>query len=163
MRLLFLMLTILNIAKIENIDTKEVKIYYFSKENCHFCEQANNFFLEIENDYGKYFEVIELKIDTKENLNILTKITKTLKTEAGVPYIIIGSKYFLGYDEEYNNQILQEIKIEYEKKENDRIDIVYEILHTNNKTAIVFIISLIIPTIISVVIYYKKKRKLQIE
>ena len=103
----------------------EVKVYLFRGEGCPHCADAEEFFNSIEEEYGSMFEVIDYETwYDEENKELMDKVAEARKEEAGgVPYIIVGNKSGNGYTDSYGEEILAEIKSEYEKPIKDRYDI----------------------------------------
>ena len=53
-------------------------------------------------------------------------VAKVRDEEAqGVPYIIVGNQSWNGFDESYQDEILDKIKDEYKKSEDERYDVRY--------------------------------------
>lgn len=131
----------------EEIQKDKINIYFFKRTGCSHCAEAEEFFTSIEEEYGKYYNLVIYDIyGNSENADLMDKVSKKLKDNAdGVPYIIIGEKSFIGYDKSDNEEILSTIKQEYEKSE------AYDIMnHLNDKeegklvTDIIVILSIIL-------------------
>ena len=103
----------------------EVKVYLFRGEGCPHCADAEEFFTSIEEEYGSMFEVIDYETwYDEENQELMKKVADARGEEAsGVPYIIVGNKSWNGYTDNYGEEILAEIKSEYEKPAKERYDI----------------------------------------
>lgn len=79
----------------------QITIYMFRGQGCSHCQDFLNFLASIVEDYGKYFklESYEVWYDTTNN-ELKGEVAKTLgDKEGGVPYIIIGKKSYVGFDE----------------------------------------------------------------
>jgi len=110
----------------ETTDTsKEVKVYLFRGEGCPHCQEAEEWFQSIEEEYGSMFNVIDYETwYDEENKALMDKVAEARGEEAsGVPYIIIGNKSWNGFTESYEEEMIAEIKAEFEKDVKDRYDI----------------------------------------
>lgn len=106
-------------------DSKEVNIYLFRGEGCPHCQEAEEWFASIEEEYGSMFKVVDYETwYDEDNAALMKKVADARGEEAnGVPYIIIGNKSWNGFAESYASEMLEEIKSEYEKDVKDRYDI----------------------------------------
>lgn len=111
--------------KNDNSESKEVKIYLFRGEGCPHCQEAEEWFKSIEEEYGDKFEVIDYEVwYDDENNKLMEKVADARGEEAsGVPYIIIGNKTWNGFAESYEEEMINEIKSEYEKDVSKRYDV----------------------------------------
>lgn len=110
--------------KIEEKD-KEVKVYFFHGDGCPHCAEAKEFFDSIEEEYGDLFELVSYETwkndDNAEGLQKIGEIRE--ENIEGVPYILIGNKSWPGYIEDFNDDIIEAIKEEYEVEVDERYDI----------------------------------------
>ena len=120
--------------KSENIDTQDlnyeetdnqVTIYLFRGQGCIHCKEFLEFMHSITSDYGKNFKLVSFEIWNNEaNDALLQKVSKCLNEPSqGVPYIVIGDKVFVGYNETYNDQIKKAIEDLYKVDKSKRYDI----------------------------------------
>lgn len=107
-------------------ESKEVKVYFFRGEGCPHCEEAEEWFKTIEEEYGSYFEVVDYETwYNQENAELMQKVASARGEEAnGVPYIIVGNQSWNGFAQEYAPEIIAKIQEEFEKDVNDRYDII---------------------------------------
>lgn len=107
-------------------ESKEVKVYFFRGEGCPHCEEAEEWFKTIEEEYGSYFEVVDYETwYNQENAELMQKVASARGEEAnGVPYIIVGNQSWNGFAQEYAPEIISKIQEEFEKDVNDRYDII---------------------------------------
>ena len=107
----------------------KVKVYLFRGEGCPHCQEAEEWFQSIEEEYGSMFEVIDYETwYDEENKELMDKVAEARKEEVGgVPYIIIGKKSWNGFTESYEEELLAEIKSEYAKDTSKRYDIMKHI------------------------------------
>lgn len=98
-------------------------IYLFRGKGCSFCKKFIRFLNSITDEYGKYFKVVSYETwrDAK-NAGLLKDVADFLdETAGGVPYIVIGDEVFVGYSEQYDEDIIEAIMDLYQSK--DRYDV----------------------------------------
>ena len=103
----------------------EVKIYFFRGEGCSHCAETEEWFQEIEEEYGSKFIVVDYETwYNQDNATLMQQVAEARGEEAeGVPYIIIGNKSWNGFTDSYKSEILAQIDAEYSKDASDRYDI----------------------------------------
>ena len=111
-----------------------INIYLFRGKGCGFCQKFLNYVNDTltEKYYGK-FNLVSYEVwnNTKNN-ELLTKVRTFLGSEkTGVPFIVIGDKYFEGYTESYNTEIEQAIQDLYDSS--NRYDVFEEINKSGDK------------------------------
>lgn len=96
-------------------DENKVNIYLFWGNGCPHCEHEQEFFKEIEQEYGKYYTLHKFEVwNNKLNYRIQKQIsTKMGKMETGVPYTVIGKKVISGFGKGTDNKIKDAIMNEY--------------------------------------------------
>lgn len=122
--LAFLMIPSVVLAE-ESSENKEVTVYIFRGEGCPHCEEAEEWFSSIEDQYGSKFKIkdYETWYDT-DNADLMERVAKARGEEAsGVPYIIIGNQSWNGFDDSYKDEMLSKIDSEYEQDPSTRYDI----------------------------------------
>lgn len=106
-------------VKIDNIskDEGKVNIYFFYGRECPHCEEEFTFFDEIEDEYGKYYNLYTFEVWHDEyNSNMLKIFSNAMGSKANaVPYTIIGDSAIRGFGESTKNQIKNAIKESYNK------------------------------------------------
>ena len=110
----------------------QVTIYMFRGQGCSHCREFLEFIKGAAEEYGKYFKLVAFETwqDTN-NSTLMQDVATYLGQEAsGVPFIIIGEQTYSGYAEEYNESMLETIMNEYDKKPEDRYDVLEKM---NNK------------------------------
>lgn len=94
-------------------EDKEVSLYLFWANGCPHCAKEELFLSKLEDKYPT-LNVHKLEVtQSKENALLLKKTADELGVSAsGVPFTVIGDKYFVGYlsDETTGKQIEDEIK-----------------------------------------------------
>ena len=98
-----------------NYDENKINVYFFWGDGCPHCESEFNFFDSIENEYGDYFTLNAFEVwNNEENASKLTGLASKMGDEVtGVPYTIIGDKTFMGFNDDYKEEMLNIIKNEY--------------------------------------------------
>ena len=107
-------------------ESKEVKVYFFRGEGCPHCEEAEEWFKTIEEEYGSYFEVVDYETwYNQENAELMQRVAKARGEEVtGVPYIIVGNQSWKGFTQEYAPEIIAKIQSEFETNVDERYDII---------------------------------------
>ena len=110
----------------ENTESKEVNVYLFRGEGCPHCQEAEEWFKSIEEEYGSYFKVVDYETwYNSENAELMQKVASARNEEVGgVPYIIIGNQSWNGFTESYESEMIEKIKSEFETNVEDRYDII---------------------------------------
>lgn len=148
------------------VDAKEkINIYFFRGEGCPHCEEAEEFFDSIKDEYGKYYNLVDYETwYDSGNADLMKKVASKLGEDAsGVPYIIIGKKTWNGYASSYNDEITSAIKKEYDKSSSDRYDVIKDMNGKNEKNnisgdiAAILIIILVVGGIVYGIIMARKK------
>ncbi len=101
---------------------KKINVYLFRGEGCPHCEEALEWFndtLSKDEEYSKYYELVEYEVwYNDENNELMDAVAKELDTQAsGVPFIVVGDKYFSGFSATTSpDEIKSAIKEQYENK-----------------------------------------------
>lgn len=106
-------------------ESKEVKVYFFRGEGCPHCQEAEEWFKSIEEEYGSYFEIVDYETwQDEDNAALMQKVAEARgETAEGVPYIVIGDKSWNGFTESYEQEMIEQIKKMFEQDVNERYDI----------------------------------------
>ena len=108
-----------------NADENEIRLYLFHQNGCPHCEAELEFLESIEDDYPT-LEIIKYEVSSNAmNYSLYNKVMrKTGIHENGVPFTMIGTDYFVGFDENTGSD--EEIKKSIEKflKSDDYKDII---------------------------------------
>ena len=106
-------------------ESKEVNLYFFRGEGCPHCEEAEEWFKSIEEEYGSYFNIVDYEVwNDENNAALMEKVAKARGEEAeGVPYIIVGDKSWSGFTSEYEQEILDQIQKVFAQDVSERYDI----------------------------------------
>ena len=121
-------------------NTNEVNVYFFRGQGCPHCEEEEEWFKSIEEEYGSKFKIVDYETwyneDNKETFRKVLKARNEYVSDdesLGVPYIVIGNKSWNGFAENYISEILDAINSEYAKTDKDRYDIMKYLDTTSNK------------------------------
>ena len=105
---------------------KQVTVYLFWRYGCHYCEGFLNYLNSIADKQGQYFKLVSFEVsEDSNNSALLDEVGEFLDADtSGVPFAIIGKTVVPGYDEEWNDSILNAIMTEYEST--NRYDVFQE-------------------------------------
>lgn len=111
-------------------------IYLFRGKGCPHCQDFIKFLNDINDEYGKYYELKSFEVwYDSDNYELMKSISEFLgQPSKGVPYIIIGKKVIPGYIDSLGDEIKKAIKDLYETKESSRYDVFKEYEKTNKLT-----------------------------
>ena len=104
---------------------EEVNLYFFHGNGCPHCEEAQEWFDEIEDEYGDKFNLVSYEVwYDEENSSLMSAVAEARgETADGVPYIIVGNQSWSGFDESYEEAILSKIESEYDQDPEERYDV----------------------------------------
>lgn len=105
---------------------EEINLYLFHSKDCAHCKAEREWLESIKDDYDN-LNIYEYEVTrNKENSALLSSVKERLSsTSKYVPFTVIGEKYFVGWNDDNKEKILNEIKnYDYSKR-----DIVYEVLN----------------------------------
>lgn len=116
-------------------ENKKINVYLFRGDGCPHCAEAEEWFKELAKDeeYSKYYKLVDYEVwYDEDNSKLMSKVAEELETEAnGVPFIVVGKKYFSGFSESMEGDIKSAIKDAYEGK--DYKDVVSKLVKGTNK------------------------------
>ena len=110
-----------------NAEENEIRLYLFHSSSCPHCKAEKEFLDSIKDDYPS-LKVIEYEISGNAmNYNFYNKVLKKTGINAtGVPFTLIGTDYYVGFDESTGTD--KEIKKSIEKFLNgDYVDVIAKI------------------------------------
>ncbi len=89
-----------------------VNIYFFRGEGCPHCAAEEKWFKEIKKKYKKNIKIYDYEVwHSSYNRSLLEESMKKMKCkEKGVPFTVVGDKYFVGYSDVIGEQIESKIK-----------------------------------------------------
>lgn len=110
-----------------NAEENEIRLYLFHSSSCPHCKAEIEFLESIKDDYPS-LKVIEYEVSGNAmNYNFYNKVMKKTGINAtGVPFTLIGTDYYVGFDEDTGTN--KEIKKSIEKfLKGDYVDVVAKI------------------------------------
>lgn len=105
----------------------KVNVYIFRGRTCSHCLDAVAHFASIAKDEGKYFNVKTYEVwSNSDNNDLMNDAANEIGDSevSGVPYIVIGKKSWSGYAASYDDEMMKEIKSEYNKDKSKRYDVI---------------------------------------
>ena len=139
----------------------KINVYIFKGETCGYCARALEFFNGLDEEYKSYFNLVEKEVwNDKNNAALMESVGKHFNFEVkGVPFIVIGDKYFDGYVSSYDDDIKSTIKAAY--NDDDYKDVVSAIIDGENlddssSTAFTIIIILAVVAGVFFLVYMAK-------
>lgn len=144
-------------------EDNKVKVYFFRGQGCSHCQEAEEFFDSIKDEYDKYYDLVDYEVwYNKDNQELMNNVADLLGQDVkGVPYIIIGKKTWNGYSSDYADEIKQAIKDEYDKASDSRYDIMDYVINgkkeESNDVLALILILLIAGGITGGIIYARKR------
>ena len=124
----FLFLFIFLFAFIPNIKADEkVNLYLFYGDGCPHCAKEKELLNNLQKEYDNLeINTYEVWYDEDNNI-LLDKVKNAFKNDSKyVPFTVIGTKVYVGYNDNIASQI--ETTIAYYSKNNAR-DVVYEVIN----------------------------------
>ena len=115
-----------------NIYAKEntVNIYFFHSYTCPHCKSESKLLEELEKTYDN-INIYKYEISEDNNTELLSQVGELFNTKiTGVPFTVIGEKYYIGYSEENTKKTFISI-IEYYSKYKYN-DVVGELIKSND-------------------------------
>ena len=150
-------------------ETKEkINVYLFRGEGCPHCAEAEEFFDELSKDeeYKEYYTLVDYEVwQNKDNAEFMEKVGNALNTSVtGVPFIVIGDKYYNGYSSAMADQIKETIKDQYNKE--DYKDVVQELKdkekekeeETSNTIVPIVIVSAAALIVVVAMVFFTKEK-----
>lgn len=103
----------------------EIKLYFFHQNGCPHCEKESEFLESIKDEYP-YLTIVDYEVSENPiNYNLFARLMEeTNINKTSVPFTIIGTDYYIGYDSKTSAS--DEIKKSIEKfyESDDYIDVV---------------------------------------
>ena len=113
-------------AQLENVtyDAEKVNVYFFWGDGCHICEREWEFWESVETEYGDYFTLNAFEVwHNDENAELMEVFAAAMGDELkGVPYTVIGERTFKGFPEDFEAEMLEAIKEQYQ----DSFDVYFD-------------------------------------
>lgn len=105
------------------VSSEKVNLYLFYGDGCPHCEEFMEHLEVLEKDaqMKDMFNVVKLEVwYNEDNANLMNEVASALNTTAnGVPFYVIGDKFFSGYAASMDTEINDAIKAAYKKHPQD--------------------------------------------
>ena len=112
---------------VSNETSKKVNVYFFRGDGCPHCAEAEEWFESINEELGDKYELKDYEVwNNQDNSELMQKVAAARQESeeaTGVPYIIIGDKSWIGFDQSYTGEIKEQINTVYEQEVSQRYDI----------------------------------------
>ncbi len=103
----------LKLAPVNYEVKQKINVYFFYGDGCHFCAAAENFFKNIEEEYGDCYNLVKYETwNDSKNSATLTKMFEEFniaQKDRGVPFIGIGDYHETGYVDSMAQDLLEKI------------------------------------------------------
>ena len=154
-----------------NAASKKINVYIFRGEGCPHCEEAIEWFegtLANDEEYKNLYKLVKYEVWYDEsNADLMDGVAKELGTEAsGVPFIVVGEKYFSGFSAESSPEELKNaIKEAYDNEDyQDVVKAVKKGSSVNRKIDKGSVLPIVILSAISIVVvlglvYFTKEKE----
>lgn len=100
--------------------TKEpIKVYVFYLETCPHCKDLHEYLDELKSSksYKNMFETVYYEVSSAKNYYLMMDVAEYLNADVGgVPFFVIGTKYFNGFGDKSKSVIKKEIENNYGNK-----------------------------------------------
>ena len=153
-------------------DNEPVKVYLFHGNGCPHCEETIEWFDSIEEEYGKYFDLVKYEVwYDEDNQKLLQQVGEVMGDEVGgVPYIVVGDfTYPDGFspDTEIDengttmaDDMLSKIMYVYTQDEDKRFDVIKKVNDKPNYDNVVAVVSvLVIAGIVALTVVTRRNNK----
>ena len=130
-------------AETEETPSK-VNVYFFRGEGCPHCEEMQEFFDSIEDEFGQYYTMNTYEVwYNQDNADLMEEVADTLGVKVtGVPFLVIGDQTWNGYASSYDAEI--EAKILSEYNSDSRYDVMTaEEPEANNVAAVLIVVAVV--------------------
>src|SRR5574344_378806 len=152
-----------DLSKYSESDDK-INVYLFRGSSCSHCFDAVVYFASIVGDYGKYFNFKTYEVwNNKANANLMSSVAKLMGDDAsGVPYIVIGDKTFIGFQDSMATEITNQIVNTYNAT--DRYDVMDHLndestsSKSNSTTVAIIMIAIVVIGGIALIYYVSKSK-----
>lgn len=119
----------------EVTDHEKITVYLFRGSGCGHCYDFLEYFSDKAADYKDYFEIVSYETwKDQDNSALLSAVSERVgNTETGVPFIVIGDYYKVGFSTASAESIIQEALKAYQDE--DYEDVVASVIEDEELTA----------------------------
>lgn len=138
----------------------KVNVYIFRGSTCGYCFKAIAYFASLYEEYGQYFDLKTYEVwENSDNSALLTKAAKKVGVSSvgGVPFIIIGDKYWEGFAESYSDDIVSTIMDQYESE--NRYDVMDKLNDKRSDAVVIIWVVVLAGIVIGSLFLAKEKTK----
>ena len=147
---------------------KQATIYLFRGQGCSHCLDLLNFLNSILGDYGSKFKLVSYEVwNNTDNADLEEKVADLMNADVqkgSVPFLIIGDQYYIGFKDDYADDIKEDIDDLYKSEE--RYDVIALLGEDDNggnakeekeksKNDALFVI---IPLLVALILYFLLKK-----
>ena len=111
MKKILFILTLILILPFSKVQAKETSVTLFWGDGCPHCAEEEKYLDILKQELGDNLNITKYEVwNNKENNELLTKVRNVLNDDnEGVPFLVIGNKYFTGYTEDMAKEIKKAI------------------------------------------------------
>lgn len=111
MKKILFILTLILILPFSKVQAKETSVTLFWGDGCPHCAEEEKYLDVLKQELGDNLNITKYEVwNNKENNELLTKVRNVLNDDnEGVPFLVIGNKYFTGYTEDMAKEIKKAI------------------------------------------------------
>ena len=144
----------------------KINVYLFKIDDCPYCEDALEYFNNMDDEHQEYFDLIVKNVNEKQTIKMISDLEEYLDIEiTGFPFILIGDDYWIGYSSSLDDKIKNRIVTDYLNEDMEYIDIIQEKLGYNinrsGKTKLEFLPILIVLTLVIGIIIFKNRDQIK--
>ena len=105
---------------------KQATVYLFRGQGCSHCLDLLNYLNSILGEYGDKFKLVSYEVwNNTDNADLEEQVAELLNADVqkgSVPFLIIGDQYYIGFKDDYGEDIKEDIDDLYKSEE--RYDVV---------------------------------------
>lgn len=127
--MMFLTINVSAIELPEKTEQEKINLYLFYGKSCSYCHEFIEYFLDnYKEEYKDYFQIVayETWYNDKNDYLVNDVKAKVGIYDEGVPFIIVGDKYYDGFMDEYGEDIIKSALTKYANKKYE--DVVASVL-----------------------------------
>ena len=93
------------------VEKDKVNLYLFRGEGCPHCKEEEEWLKDIKDDYKDKLNIYDYEVwYNKDNAGIMKNVAKEFNTNVeGVPFTVIGNKYYIGFSDTQKSSIQDKI------------------------------------------------------